>query len=316
MNALRNLFGVLLILGGGALILFGLFGDENTSEAKSPPPPDTRTVSGEVSLPSDGTVELTNNEGNIQVRTWERDAVKYDVTFRATDEAKAVQQATLDVFEDDDRVRLRPDMGDVGKSWSIGVLYVKHNDNIPDVDMRVTVPKTARVNIAHDDAEVDIEGMNGALQVDTEDGRLAIRNHRGGVDVTADDGDLTLQGVTGAVTLEVDDADVDASDMQGPFSLFTDDGDADVSFVAFTGDVVIDSDDSDVVLRLPNGAGFDLATSFEDDDAELEADFDLAPFRETVRDDDDVVNYRGSVHGGGPQIVLRGREPDVRLVTQ
>lgn len=316
MNALRNLFGVLLILGGGGLILFGLFGDGDTSEATSPPPPDTRTVSGEVSLPSDGTVELTNSNGDIQVRTWAREAVKYAVTFRATGAPEAAHQAALDVFEGDDSVRLRPDMEAVEKGWSIGFLHVKRSDNIPEVDMRVTVPETARLDLAHDDAEIDVDGTKGALQINTEDGDLFVRNHRGELDISADDGDITLEDVIGAVTLDVDDADVDASGMEGPFSLFTDDGDADVSFTAFTGGVVIDSDDSDITLRLPGRTGFDLTTAFEDDDAELDADVDLSPLRVTEPGDDEAFNYRGAVHGGGPQIVLRGQEPDVRLFTQ
>lgn len=63
---------------------------------------------------------------------------------------------------------------------------------------------------------------------------------------------------------------------------------------------------------MPTGTGFDLNTDFGDD-VDVSSDFDLAPIRIVDEDDEDEVNYRGAVNGGGPEIYLESHDGHFRL---
>jgi len=65
-------------------------------------------------------------------------------------------------------------------------------------------------------------------------------------------------------------------------------------------------DRSRITLSFPGDAGFDLRTDCSDD-ANLDAEFDIASLR-ISDDDDDEVNYRGAVNGGGPRIELESHD--------
>ena len=62
-------------------------------------------------------------------------------------------------------------------------------------------------------------------------------------------------------------------------------------------------------------AGFDLTTDFNDD-VNLDSDFDLTSIRRVDDDDDDEVNYRGTVNGGGPRIELSSHDGRFTLRTR
>jgi hypothetical protein len=117
---------------------------------------------------------------------------------------------------------------------------------------------------------------------------------------------MDLRNVTGRLTIDMHDGDVVAENLRGAFELDTHDGSADVAFAELTEDVEIDTHDARITLTFPGDAGFDLRTDFSDD-ADLDSDFDIASLR-ISDDDDDEVNYRGAVNGGGPRIELESHD--------
>ena len=125
---------------------------------------------------------------------------------------------------------------------------------------------------------------------------------------------MELRRVTGRLTVETHEGELAAEELDGGVQFDSHDGSARVSFTSLSHPVFADTHDGDVTLALPADTGFDLNTEF-DDDADLISDFDLRPIRISGEDDDEV-NYRGGVNGGGSMVRLESDDGDFTLRSQ
>ena len=291
-----------------------------------------RTTSGTAALSAEGTVVVDNHEGWITIETWDRAEVKYEAVVRPEDDAEHPEATTVRVDRGDDRFVIRTEYdedkenGDDGSFWS-------NSQNIMPVEYTLTVPQSASVKVDDHESDIEVTGVGGPVRLDTHDGRIALTDQSGDADIESHDGPIVVENQTGALTIdahdsdvrlrsvgsrvEIDahDSDIEAEGLSGGLEVDTHEGDGRFVFAELTDDVEIDTHDGDFTLILPTKAGFDLRTDFGDEDADLRADFDLAPYR-ISDDDDDEVNYAGSINGGGPRISLSAHDGDFEIRTQ
>jgi hypothetical protein len=215
---------------------------------------------------------------------------------------------------------------DDGSFWGDG-------QNIMPVAYTLTVPRTARVEINDHESDIEVTGAGGSVSIDTHDGRIAlvdpsgdadleshdgpirVENHSAALSIDTHDSDVRLRSVRGAVEIDAHDGDMEGEGLRGPLEVETHEGNGRFAFAELAGDVEIDTRDGDFALTVPAGTGFDLRTDFDDEDADLRADIDLAPYR-MLDDEDDEVNYVGSVNGGGPLVSLSAHDGDFEIRTQ
>jgi hypothetical protein len=281
-----------------------------------------RTVSNTVSLASDGEVTLNNHEGRITVTTWDRDAVRYEAQIMPTDEDPTAEKVTIRTRTRDHRVQIatvHEEGDDESKVFGFDEDGFRWGGiNIPAVHYTVTMPRTAALSLNDHESQIDVTGLEGRLRIDTHEGLISVAEQRGAVIIDSHESPLTIRDQRGDVTIDTHEGRMDLRRITGRLSVDTHegtltvealdgglrfdshDGRASVAFSGLSDDVYADTHDGDVTLTLPSGTGFDLVTDF-DDDADLRSDFDLRPIR--LRDDDeDEVNYRGDINGGGPEI--------------
>lgn len=264
-----------------------------------------RTIGETVALDPNGSVSIDNHEGHITVTAWDRDAVQYEIEIDAPDGSDELANTEIRVDHSERALRLETEYRDSG-SW------FSWNRDMPPVHYTVQMPRTARLSIDDHNSEIEITGLASELQVDTHDGPIRIADHEGRISIDNHDSRVDLQNVTGDLDIDTHDGEITAANLRGGFVLDTHDGSADVSFTELTGDVEIDSHDGRFTLTLPADAGFDLDTHLNDD-ADLDTDFDLSGIRLA---DDDEVNYRGTVNGGGPRIALSAHDARFALRTR
>lgn len=293
-----------------------------------------RTVSDTVPLARDGEVTVDNHEGSITVTPWDRDAVQYEAQIMPTEEDPDAEKVTIRVHQSENRLRLATEhedgddestvFGFSDDGWQWG------GTDIPAVHYTIKMPRRAALTIDDHESTIDVTGLRAELRIDTHEGPVSVTDQRGEVtidshespisiseqegDVTIDthEGRMDLRQVVGHLEVDTHDGDLTVEGLEGGFRLDTHDGTATVSFATLTEDVSADTHDGDVTLSLPAGTGFDLNTDF-DDDTNVTSDFDLDPIRIVDEDDDDEVNYRGDVNGGGPEIYLESHDGDFRL---
>lgn len=256
-----------------------------------------RTINETVALDPDGTVSIDNHEGRITVTGWDRDVVQYEVEIDAPEGSEALENTDIRIDRSNQSLRLETEY-DEGRSWS------SWNRDMPPVHYTIRMPRTARLFIDDHESDIEITGMTSELEVDTHDGPIRIADHEGRVTIDSHDSRMELENISGDLEIDTHDGEVTVANLRGGFELDTHDGTAEVTFAELTGNVEIDAHDGRFTLTLPAGAGFDLDTDFNDD-ASLDTDFDVAGIRLA---DDDEVNYRGAVNGGGPRIELSAHD--------
>jgi hypothetical protein len=163
------------------------------------------------------------------------------------------------------------------------------------VRVRVAVPHQFDATLNTGDGDVVIGDLDGRLEVRTSDGDVSIGRVRGPAvvvstsdgDITADrlevehievhttDGDVTLEHVLGSVEAATSDGDV-CVHLEAPAAVAVRTGDGDI-YISTAGPFGLDLDLQGGDLALPRGLAFDGTVS--------------------------PRAARGSIHGGGPQIM-------------
>lgn len=293
----------------------------------------SRTVSDTVPLAADGEVTVDNHEGSITVTTWDRDRVRYDAEIMPTDEDPDAEKVTIRTRTSDDRLRLATDheegddestvfgFDEDGFRWG-GI-------DIPAVHYTIRMPRSAALLLDDHESTIDVTGLAGQLRVDTHEGSISVTEHGGPVTIDSHEGSISIQDQSGDVTLNTHEGRMELRNVKGRLSVHTHDGNLTVdelegglrfdahdgsvsaSFAALTDDVRVDTHDGNTTLTLPASAGFDLNTDF-DEDVDLSSGFDLGAIR-IGDEEDDEVNYRGAINGGGPEIYLNSHDGDFAL---
>jgi len=312
-----------------ALLSLGL---TPTALAQAP----ARTVSDTVPLASDGEVTVDNHEGSITVTTWDRDQVQYEAEIMPTDDPDA-EKVSIQVQSGNDRLQLATEHEE-GDDESVVFGFSEDGlqwggTNIPAVHYTIKMPRTAALGIDDHESTINVTGLAGRLQIDTHKGPITRAEQRGEVtidshespisiddqegDVQLDthEGRVDLRRMAGRLSLDTHEGELTAEEMNGGVRFESHDGSARVSFATLSDDVFAETHDGGVTLALPARSGFDLDTDF-DDDVDLRSDFDLRSIRLLDDEDDDAVNYRGDVNGGGPEIRLESHDGDVALRSQ
>lgn len=166
------------------------------------------------------------------------------------------------------------------------------------------------------DGRIELTGQDGDADIESHDGPIRVEDHSGAVTIDTHDSDVRLRTVDGRVTIDSHDTAIEAEGLRGGIEVDAHEGSGRLAFAEFVGEVDVSTDDGDFTLALPDGTGFDLRTDFDDEDADLRADFDLSPYRVGADDENDEVNYVGSVNGGGPRLSLTADDGDFEIRTQ
>lgn len=234
----------------------------------------TKTLSNTVSLSKTGTVEINNQKGSIEVTTWNRAAVGYEVTLVPTDQDSALaSDVTID--QSDDLLEF-----DFTDSWSIhipGIVRISPGGTSdPVAHYRVQIPATARLEIDDHKSNIRVSDVEGEVEIDSFAGNVQVHS------------------VEGILTVDTHNGIVNATDLRGGIVADLFDGTVDATFDAFSDSSSIDSHSGTVRLRIPRETGFTLEGEL--DDADLMIDDSFGSPR--------VKQARTEYGGGGPPISI------------
>jgi hypothetical protein len=184
---------------------------------------DYKDVNRTLLLPANGSVEIETHKGTLHVSTWDRQEV--DIHARIEAEPGTLMDRRrfdgTDVLIDSaaDSVRIKTHYPDF--NWCCTV----DTGNNPEVRYTIRMPRTARLTIRDHRSDIDVAGLQGALNLTT---------HRG---------TTHLQGLSGALHLD------------------THRGDIQVDFASFTAASSITNYRGTIELSLPKSARFDLQSN-------------------------------------------------------
>lgn len=172
-------------------------------------------------LTPDGSVDLSNINGNVHISTWDRNEVKVDAVKYA-DEKEELEEAHIEVNSGKDYLSIRTKYPD-HDNWE--------HHRAASVEYTLTVPRTARLDkISLVNGSLDVTGVSGEVRASLVNGRVEASNLAGRTKISTVNGRLEarfdqlpkdsveLESVNGGVRLTIpsdSNAELEATTVSG-----------------------------------------------------------------------------------------------------
>jgi DUF4097 and DUF4098 domain-containing protein YvlB len=214
----------------------------------------TRTITRSFSLDRDGHVELEAFSGSIEVTGRDRRSVEVEARIEGDDE---LVDATALRFKARDRdLSIEVDYDEVEDRQQFLGLFNFGNVDRPDVDVVISMPRSASLTVDAFSSDVEVEGLRAGATLEAFSSSVALRDVEGAVDVETFSGAVEGDGLRGSVQVET-------------FS-----GDVQLQKVALMDDSHFETFSGNVELSLPPDAGFEVVGK-EDLFGNLTSEFSL-----------------------------------------
>ena len=264
-------------------------------------------------------LNLRNQEGEIHVTTWQRDAVRIVATpangLRINAELSGAVLRVRPSASRDRSGRRRTRGMEQGR-WELGdavafaITVPAYLDiELSGVETEMTViGTTGNISVETSEGAIVIRGGNGFVYAHSSDDNIRIENARGRIEASSSSGDLWVRDVSGDVTAETVDGDVSLVNVDSrQITARTVDG-----AITFNGPVhdrgryQLSTHDGDVTVTIPQGTNATVSV------ANYEGDFETQ-FPVTLR------GARGhrvdfTLGDGSATLLLESFEGDVRLL--
>ena len=224
----------------------------------------------EYNLAPDGTIELHSSDANVRIVGSNRNTVHLKVYRKV--EAKGIswnqQKFEVEVEEYNGNLKIREK-----QAGSVNVVgYIRE-----DYQIKIEAPKGAGLRITGDDNDYIIQDINGAIEMNVDDGDAELLGCKGDYfKFNFDDRDLRMDEGKGTLMVNSDDGDVKIKNASfQAVNAKVDDGDI-VLETALTdnGAYSFKGNDSNIVLNITQGGG-DFEIKHEDSRVSSSGDFGL-----------------------------------------
>jgi DUF4097 and DUF4098 domain-containing protein YvlB len=235
--------------------------------------------------PGDVAVRIRIPAGRVDIETVEGEETRVELSSDSTvEEAATVKARGSEVTVDIDEKRI------------FGFIR-----SAPDVDIRVTCPQGARIEVKSVSADVDVHGLVGPTDVKSVSGDVEVERVDGDLVVKSVSGDVAAAAVTGRTTLQTVSGDVRVDDAGGSVTAQTVSGDQYLGAVV-QGSVTLKSVSGDMHVGIRRGSGvwLDVKSVSGDTSSELAVD-DTPPEGEGP-----LVELRATAMSGDIRIVRAG----------
>ena len=116
------------------------------------------------------------------------------------------------------------------------------------LDLDITVPKTAQLNITDTSGDIELSDV-GPTNIVDDDGDLLLKNINGELEVTDESGEMRIISVAGRLTVKDGSGGIDVEDVRGDVKVSLDTS-GDMSIVKVTGNVdVVEDGSGDIMVR-------------------------------------------------------------------
>jgi len=208
----------------------------------------TLTVNGPVDL------DVSTGSGDITVRPGEGGKVVIRAKIQGH---HGWSGAGSDLESRVREIEAHPPVEQDGNHVRVGHLASELGHNI-SIDYEMEVPVETTLNAQSGSGDLSVDGIHGSLEAHSGSGDVKIHDVEGSVRIHTGSGDAKFEGITGErVEIETGSGDVQLRDLHSALHVRTGSGDIDAEG-APTGDWVLHTGSGGVMVKVPDGLGFDL----------------------------------------------------------
>jgi hypothetical protein len=163
----------------------------------------TQPINGTHAANPGARVEVNNVRGRVDVRGWDR----AEVTVQGT----LGEGSKFNFSGSDDHISIKIENEQENWSWWGG------NGPREDTVLTISVPRTALLDVNTVSADIDIEGIAGARELEAESvsGDLRVGGDADRVELASVSGDVELDGTARAISVETVSGDIEAKRVSG-----------------------------------------------------------------------------------------------------
>ena len=249
-------------------------------------------------------VRLSTFDGSIQIQSWDKPDVLVEIekrgsTREAVDALKVTAEQHGNTIEVEVKRPARESFGGIGFHQSSSARLI------------VSLPRRSDVRARSGDGSIQIERVNGHLELRTGDGGIRASDVAGEMTLNTGDGTVTVSGAEGRLDLDTGDGGVNVTGKLASVRLHT--GDGSIVYRAEPGSVMeenweITTGDGGVSLFLPRDFDADLDVHTGDGSVRNEL--------KVVQESGAEVNrrtVRGKLNDGGKVLRVRTGDGSIRL---
>jgi DUF4097 and DUF4098 domain-containing protein YvlB len=144
-------------------------------------------------------VSLQTFDGSITVRGWDKQEVQLMVSKRAASEQQ-MRGIQLNMEQHSSDITI---VASFDKNFSSRAPGVSYTNALVNLD--VYVPRSSMLRLASGDGHLELEGVNGNLDLNTGDGRIEVRDARGSLAAKTGDGRIEIANFNGSVEARTGD---------------------------------------------------------------------------------------------------------------
>lgn len=228
-------------------------------------------------------VTVSTFDGSIEVRPWDQDAV--DVTIEKRGPTReSLDDLVVSATQSGNRVVVEVKSRRRG-GWHFGMS--------PNARLTVAVPAATDLQARSGDGSIDVERVNGRVDLSSGDGSIRARQLNGDVSVHTGDGSVALDGRFAALTARSGDGSVRIRAESGSSP---------------SADWVVTTGDGSITLEIPEGFNGQLDAHTGDGRVHVE-DLTVSNVSGEIRGN----SLRGSLGSGGKLVKLRTGDGSITL---
>lgn len=289
------------------------------------------------SLSPDGSISLTVDQGNVTIRSRDGEGIELTMTKTAWGRNKKEAEERMDALDvsfqqSGNRLFIREQDTEAGEEH-VNLFDIINHDGRRGraaVDFDFLIPKTIRCKVSADEGNIDVFGLNGDLDAQTDEGNVLLdKTASERVNVVCDEGhirmkDLKCKGLVRAEAdegrIQIENAEIASLDISldegnvlldgiqsDRMTVVSDEGNISAAIdPSPAGRYKIESDEGDIRVSIPKQA--DLSVILETAEGGIDSDFRLhVQHREEGRKMDGDIGKGGAflkVYSGEGDIVL------------
>ena len=243
-------------------------------------------------------------DGSIRIQSWDRPEVLVEIEKRGPTR-ESIEQLEVKTTQNGDRIELEVKKPRTESFSGIGF----HRS--ASARLVVSMPRRATINARSGDGSINVDGLEGRIQLHTGDGSIRASDVIGELTFDTGDGSITVEGAGGTLDLATGDGSVNVSGKLTRAKLHT--GDGSIVYrappgTAMTEDWEITTGDGSVSVYLPNDFAAELDAHTGDGTIKNDLAVSPEPSGPSAR-----RTVRGRLGAGGKLLRIRTGDGSIRL---